>query len=116
MSEVTTEPPVITRIFAGDLAVDLKARTALLGLHELELTGKEFDTLELLALRKGQIVTKRMFLDHLYGSANEPEQKIIDVFVCKIRKKLAAAAPGKEYIETVWGRGYILHDPQDAPA
>ena len=51
-----------------------------------------------------------MFLNHLYGGMGEPELKIIDVFVCKLRKKLAQATGGSHYIETVWGRGYVLRD------
>jgi len=70
--------------------------------------------LELLSLRKGTTLTKEMFLNHLYGGMDEPELKIIDVFICKLRKKLAAAADGKHHIETVWGRGYVLRDPQEA--
>jgi two-component system cell cycle response regulator CtrA len=54
-----------------------------------------------------------MFLNHLYGGMDEPELKIIDVFICKLRKKLATAADGKHYIETVWGRGYVLRDPAE---
>jgi two-component system, cell cycle response regulator CtrA len=68
--------------------------------------------LELLALRQGMTVTKDMFLSHLYGGRDEPELKIIDVFLCKVRKKLAAASGGADYIETVWGRGYMLREPQ----
>jgi hypothetical protein len=67
--------------------------------------------LELLSLRKGTTLTKEMFLNHLYGGMDEPELKIIDVFICKLRKKLQAATGGKHYIETVWGRGYVLRDP-----
>jgi len=74
----------------------------------VHLTGKEYGILELLSLRKGTTVTKEMFLNHLYGGVDEPELKIIDVFVCKLRKKLAQATGGKHYIETVWGRGYVL--------
>jgi two-component system cell cycle response regulator CtrA len=77
----------------------------------VRLTGKEYCILELLSLRKGTTVTKEMFLGHLYGGKDEPELKIIDVFVCNLRKKLAQATGGKHYIETVWGRGYWLHDP-----
>ena len=69
--------------------------------------------LELLSLRKGTTLTKEMFLNHLYGGMDEPELKIIDVFICKLRKKLAGASKGKNYIETVWGRGYVLREPQD---
>ena len=78
------------------------------------LTGKEYQMLELLSLRKGTTLTKEMFLNHLYGGMDEPELKIIDVFICKLRKKLAAAAGGLNYIETVWGRGYVLREPEGA--
>jgi len=67
--------------------------------------------LELLSLRKGTTLTKEMFLNHLYGGMDEPELKIIDVFICKLRKKLAVASNGRNYIETVWGRGYVLREP-----
>ncbi|MEO1025867.1 MAG: helix-turn-helix domain-containing protein, partial [Pseudomonadota bacterium] len=74
--------------------------------------------LELLSLRKGTTLTKEMFLNHLYGGMDEPELKIIDVFICKLRKKLSVATDGDNYIETVWGRGYVLRDPEplDMPA
>ncbi|MBT6910180.1 MAG: winged helix-turn-helix domain-containing protein, partial [Rhodospirillaceae bacterium] len=72
---------------------------------------KEYAMLELLSLRKGTTLTKEMFLNHLYGGMDEPELKIIDVFICKLRKKLANATGGEHYIETVWGRGYVLRDP-----
>jgi two-component system cell cycle response regulator CtrA len=70
----------------------------------------------LLSLRKGTTLTKEMFLNHLYGGMDEPELKIIDVFICKLRKKLANASSGKNYIETVWGRGYVLREPSDEEA
>ena len=72
--------------------------------------------LELLSLRKGTTLTKEMFLNHLYGGMDEPELKIIDVFICKLRKKLANASSGKNYIETVWGRGYVLREPTEEDA
>jgi two-component system cell cycle response regulator CtrA len=80
------------------------------------LTGKEYQMLELLSLRKGTTLTKEMFLNHLYGGMDEPELKIIDVFICKLRKKLANASSGKNYIETVWGRGYVLREPTEDEA
>jgi len=75
------------------------------------LTKKEFEVLELLALRQGMTISKEMLLNHLYGGMDEPGLKIIDVFLCKLRKKLAAFSGGVEYIETVWGRGYMLRQP-----
>ncbi len=102
-------------IRTGRLSVNLDTRTVEVDSRPLHLTGKEYGILELLSLRKGTTLTKEMFLNHLYGGIDEPELKIIDVFVCKLRKKLSAAA-GENYIETVWGRGYVLRDPQPAAA
>ena len=101
-------------IRTGKLAVNLDARTVEVGGQPLHLTGKEYGILELLSLRKGTTLTKEMFLNHLYGGMDEPELKIIDVFVCKLRKKLGNATGGNNYIETVWGRGYVLRDPTEA--
>jgi two-component system cell cycle response regulator CtrA len=93
----------------GDLAVNLDSKTVEVGGQRVNFTGKEYQMLELLALRKGMTITKEMFLSHLYSGMDEPEMKIIDVFICKLRKKLASASNGKDYIETIWGRGYVLH-------
>ncbi len=98
-------------IKTGQLSVNLDTRTVEVNGHPLHLTGKEYGILELLSLRKGTTLTKEMFLNHLYGGMDEPELKIIDVFVCKLRKKLSSATGGENYIETVWGRGYVLRDP-----
>jgi two-component system cell cycle response regulator CtrA len=101
-------------IVTGKLTVNLDAKTVEVDGQRVHLTGKEYQMLELLSLRKGTTLTKEMFLNHLYGGMDEPELKIIDVFICKLRKKLAAAIDGDNYIETVWGRGYVLRDPQDS--
>ena len=98
-------------IRTGKLAVNLDTRKVSVDDHPVHLTGKEYGILELLSLRKSATLTKEMFLDHLYRGMDEPELKIIDVFVCKLRKKLAQATGGNHYIETVWGRGYRLRDP-----
>ncbi|HEY5608917.1 MAG TPA: response regulator transcription factor [Alphaproteobacteria bacterium] len=100
-------------IRTGKLTVNLDTRTVEVESQPLHLTGKEYGILELLSLRKGTTLTKEMFLNHLYGGMDEPELKIIDVFVCKLRKKLSTATGGENYIETVWGRGYVLRDPLD---
>jgi two-component system cell cycle response regulator CtrA len=102
-------------IRTGKLSVNLDTRTVEVASQPLHLTGKEYGILELLSLRKGTTLTKEMFLNHLYGGMDEPELKIIDVFVCKLRKKLSSATGGDNYIETVWGRGYVLRDPQEQP-
>ncbi len=99
-------------IRTGKLAVNLDTSTVEVDGHPLHLTGKEYGILQLLSLRKGTTLTKEMFLNHLYEGMDEPEPKIIDVFICKLRKKLASATEGENYIETVWGRGYVLRDPQ----
>ena len=97
-------------ILTGELLVNLDTKTVEVGGQRVHLTGKEYQMLELLSLRKGTTLTKEMFLNHLYGGMDEPELKIIDVFICKLRKKLATAAEGKNFIETVWGRGYVLRE------
>jgi two-component system cell cycle response regulator CtrA len=96
-----------------DLCVNLDTKTVEIDGARVHVTGKEYQMLELLALRQGTTLTKEMFLSHLYGGMDEPEMKIIDVFICKLRKKLANASGGKNYIETVWGRGYVMRHPTD---
>jgi DNA-binding response OmpR family regulator len=98
-------------IRTGMLVVNLDTRTVLVNDQPVHLTGKEYGILELLSQQKGITQTKEMILNHLYGGMDEPEIKIIDVFVCKLRKKLAQATGRDHYIETVWGRGYVLRDP-----
>ena len=98
-------------IRTGRLVVNLATRVVSVDDKPVRLTGKEYGILELLCQRKGTTLTKEMFLNHLYDGMKEPGLKIIDVFVCKLRKKLAEATGGKHYIETVWGRGYALRDP-----
>src|SRR6476646_2998131 len=97
----------------GDLTLNLDQKTAEVTGARVHLTAKEYQILELLALRKGTTLTKDMFLNQLYGGMDEPEIKIVDVFICKLRRKLADASGGKDYIETVWGRGYVLRAPSE---
>jgi two-component system cell cycle response regulator CtrA len=103
-------------INTGDLCVNLDAKMVEINGARVHLTSKEYQMLEFLALRKGTTLTKEMFLSQLYGGMDEPEMKIIDVFICKLRKKLANASGGKDYIETVWGRGYVMREPAEAEA
>lgn len=102
-------------IKTGDITVNLDAKTVEVNGARVHLTGKEYQVMELLALRLGTTLTKEVFLNHLYGGMDEPELKIIDVFICKLRRKLAAATGGRHFIETVWGRGYVLRPGGVAP-
>jgi two-component system, cell cycle response regulator CtrA len=102
-------------INADDLRINLDSKLVEISGTRVNLTAKEYQMLELLALRKGITLTKEMFLSNLYGGMEEPEAKIIDVFICKLRKKLASASGGKDYIETIWGRGYAMRE-QAIPA
>jgi two-component system cell cycle response regulator CtrA len=105
-----------SKIEIGDLSVNLDTKTVEVKGSRTHLTGKEYQMIELLALRRGTTLTKEMFLNHLYGGMDEPELKIIDVFICKLRKKISIATGGKNYIETVWGRGYVLREPSEHEA
>jgi two-component system, cell cycle response regulator CtrA len=100
-------------IQTDDLIINLDTKRVEINGVQIHLTDKEYQMLELLSLRKGTTLTKETFLNHLYGGMDEPEQKIIDVFICKLRKKLAGASNGKDYFETVWGRGYMLREPSE---
>ncbi|MDG2462592.1 MAG: response regulator transcription factor [Planktomarina sp.] len=99
-------------IKTGDIEVNLNGKTVEVRRNTVHLTGKEYQMLELLSLRKGTTLTKEMFLNHLYVGMDEPELKIIDVFICKLRKKLSEATGRENHIETVWARGYVLRDPK----
>ncbi len=99
----------------GELTLDLDAKRVQIGQTPVHLTGREYQLVELLALRRGKTLTKDVFLTSLYGGHDEPEPKIIDVFICKVRKKLAMAGAGRSLIETVWGGGYLMRDPDSAP-
>jgi two-component system, cell cycle response regulator CtrA len=98
------------RLRVGAMQLNLDSREVTVNGQEVHLTGKEYAILELLVLRKGMVLTKEAFLNHLYGGMDEPEMKIIDVFVCKLRKKLALAG-ADNLIGTVWGRGYMIREP-----
>ncbi len=100
-------------IEVDDLVINLDTKSVAVDGERVYLTGKEYQMLELLALRKGTTLSKEVILNNLYGGMEEPEPKIIDVFICKLRKKLANASGGTDYIETVWGRGYMLREPMD---
>ncbi len=100
-------------IYIGDLALNLDGKTVEINGARLHLTVKEYQMLELLCLHKDRPITKEMFLNHIYGGIDEPGAKIIDVFICKLRKKLANASMGQNYIETIWARGYVLREPTE---
>ena len=97
----------------GKLEINLDSKTVCVDGEIVHLTGKEFQILELLALKQGTTLNKEQFLNHLYGGMDEPELKIIDVFICKLRKKLKKATGGDDYIGTIWGRGYLLQTPDE---
>jgi two-component system cell cycle response regulator CtrA len=103
-------------IQTGELVVNLDTKTVEVNSARVHLSRKEYQMLELLSLRKGTPLSKEMFLNHLYGGIDEPEVKIIDVFICKLRKKLANASNGKNFVKTLWGRGHVLRDPLEEEA
>ena len=99
-----------SNIEVGPISIDIKQRSVKIYGRELALTAKEYSILELLALKKGSVLPKEAFLNHIYGGLDEPELKIVDVFICKLRKKISDLTGGSSCIETVWGRGYVLRD------
>ena len=107
-----------SEIRVGNMTLDLDEKIARVDGRPdpVNLTRSEYLILELLCLRKGATISKETMLESLYSGASEPGAKIIDVFVCKLRKKLQAATGGINYIQTVWGHGYALGEPPEAQA
>jgi two-component system cell cycle response regulator CtrA len=103
----------LATISVGNLVIDLNRNCAKVGETRLELTAKEFRIIEFLALRKDAVLSKDAFLNHLYGGIDEPEPKIIDVFICKLRRKLVENGAEGLSVDTVWGQGYILREARD---
>src|SRR5260370_8000956 len=89
-------------IQTGELVVNLDTKTVEVSAQRVHLTGKEYQMLELLSLRKGTTLTKEMFLNHLYGGMDEPELKIIALFISNLRNKLANAPSVTISTETIW--------------
>ncbi len=102
-------------IKVANLIININTHSTTIDNKPVHLTSKEQSVLELMALKKGSVISKENFLSHLYNGMDEPELKIIDVFVCKMRKKLYDTSGGINYIETIWGRGYALKDPDEIP-
>ena len=101
-------------IRVGDMLIEMDSRRVHVNGERVHLTGSEYKMLELLALRKGKVLRKETILNHLYAGCDERGAKIVDVFICKLRKKLADTPGARQTIQTVWGSGYLLQDP-DAP-
>lgn len=97
------------RVHVGDLTLDPADGTATLGGVDLELRGIEHQVLSRLALEAGVVVTRAALLQHLYGDEEGAEIRILNVVVCLLRSKLRRDGTDGPWIETVWGRGYVLH-------
>ena len=101
---------VTNTVDIGPMSLDINKKTVSIYGKPLPLTSKEYVMLEILMLRKGVLVTKEVFVNHIYYGTDEPDFKIIDVFICKLRKKLAELTGGINVIETIWGRGYMIKE------
>jgi two-component system cell cycle response regulator CtrA len=106
-----SEKPIQTLIKTGDITINLADKTIEASGVRIDVTSKEYQMFEVLSVRKGATLSKDVFINYLYDGRDEPEAKIVDVFICKLRKKLFTANRGHHYIETVWGQGYRLRDP-----
>lgn len=99
----------------GCVELNMDSRDVSVNGARLPLSRREYAVLELLFLKQGVILTKGTFLNHLYCGTDEPEMKTIDVIICRLRKKLAAAGV-PALVDTVWGSGYILREAPELPA
>ncbi|HZN61629.1 MAG TPA: response regulator transcription factor [Planctomycetota bacterium] len=96
------KPDPVIRL--GEIEIDTSARAVRKGGRPVELTAKEFAVVELLALHRGELVTRTMIYDHIYDDDGDTLSNVVDVFVARIRKKL-----GKDIVETCKGQGYRVH-------
>ena len=94
------KPSPLVRV--GDVEINTAARSVKRGGKPVDLTAKEYALAELLALHRGELVTRSMVYDHLYDENDGTLSNIVDVYVSNLRKKL-----GKEFVETRRGQGYI---------
>ncbi len=108
-----SERPILSMIKTGNVTINLADKSIEASGVRIDVTSKEYQIFEILSLRKGATLSKNVFINYLYDGRDEPEAKIIDVFICKLRKKLVNANRGRHYIETVWGQGYRLVDPAE---
>lgn len=99
-------------IAIGDVVLDFVGKHVQAYGATIPFTFREYQLLELFFLNKGKLVTREKIMNHLYDHDNEPDQKIIDVLVCKIRHRLRGALGDQAVIETVWGLGYRTNDCQ----
>jgi DNA-binding response OmpR family regulator len=99
-------------IKVGDLELDTRRRSAYRGGVELDLTSKEYNLLELLMLRTGQVVTRADVWEQLYDFDQEMESNVIDVFVAYLRKKVERPDLPK-LIHTRRGQGYIMEERKE---
>lgn len=97
----------------GNVVLNQARRTVMVDDHPVRITCREFDVLEMLMLRRGVLLTKEHFMARSYGAEDGPDQRILDVFICKLRRKLAAAGSA-EIVRTIWGRGYVLEEPSES--
>ncbi len=108
-----SQKPVSSLIKTGDITINLADKSIEAKGVRVDVTSKEYQIFEVLSLRKGATLSKDVFVNYLYDGRDEPQLKIIDVFICKLRRKLTVANRGRHYIETVWGQGYRLRDPAE---
>ncbi|MBS1676174.1 MAG: response regulator transcription factor [Actinobacteria bacterium] len=106
------EPPPRGPLRAGELEVDLAARTARLADRELDLSRKEFDLLAELIRHRGEVVTREDLMSRVWDTNWFGSTKTLDVHIGWLRRKLGDEAAAPQYIETVRGVGFRLVAPE----
>ena len=98
--------PLGAKLTAGDLMVDLDARTAVFEGKTLELTAKEFDLLAYMCKNNGKVLNKNALLDAVWGVDSFPEPSTLTVHIKRLRDKIEDDTQNPKHILTVWGIGY----------
>lgn len=104
------------RIEVGEIVLDIDAQTAAVAGDLMRLTRLEYQLLEFLALGVNTVRTKPAILTQLYMLEDEPHSRVVDAYVCRIRREMSRLGADAGLLETVWGRGYMLRDAAKVPA
>jgi two-component system OmpR family response regulator len=103
----TPEP---THVSVGDLSIDLLTRQVVRAEREIDLQPREFAVLEYLMRHAGMVISKTMIMEHVWNYNFDPQTNVVDVLVCRLRKKIEKGF-GEKILHTIRGVGYVLKHP-----
>lgn len=104
----TEERPEGRQIFKGDMKIDCEGRRVVIGEREVNLTAKEFDLLELLAMNQDKVYSRENLLNIVWGYEYPGDARTVDVHIRRLREKIEKNPSDPKYVHTKWGVGYYF--------